>query len=281
MTRIRLLTVLALLAAPAFALAQESPRPPALTSTHELVLTDGSRIYGEVVSETAAEIHFRTTAGAVITAPRDRVAALKPVVGRVVRGEFRREDPNNTRLLFAPTGRSLRRGEVYLGVYEVSMPFVQVGITDRISFGGGTPLVFGFDESQRPFWITPKVQVFSGDRLHVAAGVFHGFSVSGDGLGIAYGVVTRDGDTGSVSLGAGMGYTSEGNRGGVFMVGADAPLRRNMKLITENYLWKSGGVGSLGVRFFGDNLSADLAVGIVFTDDGIFGAPVVNFVYHF
>lgn len=264
---------------PAF--AGQQAVSPAVKSTHELVLTDGSRMYGHVVSETATEVEFRLMSGALVTAARERIVILRPVLGRVIKGEFRREDPNNTRLLFAPTGRALPKGHAYLGVYEVSMPFVQVGLTDRISIGGGTPLIVGFDESHRPFWVTPKVQVLSRGGVHVAAGLFHGFNLDGDSLGVAYGVVTRDGESGSATVGAGIGYTSDGSRGGVVMAGADAPLRRNMKLVTENYLWNSGGIASAGVRFFGDNLSADLALGIVMTSDGAFGAPIVNFVYRF
>jgi hypothetical protein len=40
--------------------------------------------------------------------------------------------PTNTRLMFAPTARSLRRGEAHVGFYYV-LPFVQVGITNRLS----------------------------------------------------------------------------------------------------------------------------------------------------
>ena len=280
MTRnVQLLVLLWILFALPAGASGQSPAP--LTSAAELVLTDGSRLYGAIVSEGDDEVVFRTTSGALITAPRERIVTIRPVVGRLIKGDFRREDPNDTRLLFAPTGRALPRGQVYLGVYQVSMPFVQVGLTDRISFGGGTPLLFGFDESARPFWITPKVQILSRGGLHVATGVFHGFNVSGDGLGVAYAVVTMEGETGSATAGAGISYTSEGHRGAVAMLGADAPLRRNMKLVTENYLWNSGAIVSAGVRFFGDNLSADLALGVIFLSDGVFGAPVVNFVYRF
>jgi hypothetical protein len=270
-----------LLVFPTAVLAGQEPVSSIQLTAFELVLKDGSRLYGTTVSETPEELVFRTTSGAIIRTGQDRILSLRPVVGRIIGGEFRREDPNNTRLLFGPTGRALAKGQVYLGVYEVSMPFVQIGLTDRISVGGGTPLMFGFAGSERPFWVTPKVQLMSSGNVHVAAGLFHGFNVSGDGLGIAYAVVTRDGERGSGTAGIGMGYTSEGGRGAVAMAGADASLRRNMKLITENYLWNSGAVASLGVRFFGDNLSADLALGIVFLRDGVLGAPVVNFVYRF
>jgi hypothetical protein len=268
----------------ALAYAQQPPQrttAPFMKTVQELLLNDGSRLYGVVESEDDSEIVFRTTSGAVVRAPRDRIVSIRPVTGRIVKGEFRREDPNNTRLLFGPTGRTLRRGETYLGVYEFMMPFVQVGITDRISIGGGTPLVFAPGASNRPYWVTPKVSVFSRGGTHVSAGLFHALDFDNHGVGVAYGVMTRDLESGSFTIGAGMGYTSTGERGGVLMVSADGPVRRNMKVITENYVWRSAGVTSLGIRFFGDNLSADLALGVVFTDDGVFGAPVVNFVYRF
>ena len=248
----------------------------------ELVLTDGSRLYGTVLSRTGTEVVLKTAAGPVISAPRDRIVSLREVHGRIVRGEFRREDPNGTRLFFGPTGRSLERGQVYLGVFEFMMPFVQVGITNRISVGGGTPLIFGFgEESSRPFWVTPKVQLISSNGFTGAAGAFHGFSPEGETFGIAYGVVTKELRAGSVTGGAGMGYSSEDDRGAVAMIGADAPLRRNMKFITENYIWRSAVIASGGVRFFGDSLSADVGLGVVFTDGEAFAGPVVNFMYLF
>ncbi len=245
----------------------------------ELVLNDGSRVFGSVEYETNAEIVFTTTAGATIRAPRDKVVSIRRVSGRMVRGEFQRDDPNDTRLLFGPTGRALPKGQVYLGVYDVLMPFVQVGITDRISIGGGTPLVFNTEDWDRLYWITPKVQLLSRNGTHVAAGVFHGFD-SKDHAGIAYGVVTKDAGSGSVTAGAGLGYASESGNGGVAMFGAEARLRRNLTFVTENYVWKSAGIVSGGVRFFGEHLSADLAVGIVVVDSPV-AFPIVNFVYRF
>jgi hypothetical protein len=245
----------------------------------ELVLNDGSRVFGSVEYETNAEIVFKTTAGAAIRAPRDKVASIRRVSGRMVNGEFQRDDPNDTRLLFGPTGRALPKGQVYLGVYDVLMPFMQVGITDRISIGGGTPLIFNTEDWDRLYWITPKVQLLSRNGTHVAAGVFHGFD-SNDHAGIAYGVVTKDAGSGSVTAGAGIGYASESGNGGVAMFGAEAPLRRNLKFVTENYIWKSSGIVSGGVRFFGEHLSADLAVGIIMVDSPV-AFPIVNFVYRF
>ena len=66
------------------------------------------------------------------------------------------------------------------------------------------------------------------------------------------------------------------------MIGGERQFRRNMKLITENYLWKGGqGVVTGGVRFFGERLSADIGLAVPVGVDFFFAAPLVNFVYIF
>jgi len=252
--------------------------------THELRLHDGSRAYGRIVSETDDEVVFLTPSGVSITAHRDQIVALRRVDGVLKAGEFLPADPNNTRLFFGPTGRALPKGQVYLGVYEFFLPFVQVGVTDRFSIGGGTPLFFSFEEDglDRPYWVTPKLQVFNGTKAQISVGLFQGFG-GGATAGIAYGVATTGGAAGSFTAGAGMAYDDDGDRTAVVMLGADRQVRRNMKLVTESYIWGSGnGLISGGVRFFGERLSADLALATpVGGDFERFVFPMVNFVYLF
>ena len=285
MTRQILLTATLALAAPAAAVhACAAPFGPAeqQITLYELVLRDGSRLYGTIEREDSNEVVFRTQAGAIVAAQRSDIATLKEVIGSLAGGEFMPPDPNATRLFFAPTGRSLARGQTYLGVYEFLMPFVQIGVTDRISIGGGTPLVFGFDNDDRPFWITPKVQILKTSSTDVAVGVFQAFNAGGDGGGVAYAVSTSGTAMGSFTIGGGMAYGNSGGRSGVVMVGGERQVRRNLKLMSENYVWKDGnGVASAGVRFFGERLSADLALGFPIGSDEFFAFPIVNFVYVF
>lgn len=248
---------------------------------YELVLRDGSRIFGNIEREDDNDIVFRTQAGAAVSVKRSEIAVLRQVTGSVVNGEFMPPDPNATRLFFAPTGRSLPRGQVYLGVYEFLMPFVQVGVTDRFSIGGGTPLVFGIDDANRPFWITPKLNVLRTQSTDVSVGVFHLFTGDGDSAGVAYVVGTSGTARGSFTLGGGVAYGEEGKRSGIVMIGAERQVRRNLKVMTENYLWNEAGIVSAGVRFFGERLSADLALGVPLATDVAFVVPIVNFVYRF
>ena len=267
---------------PAAAQTLQTAQPPSgRTELHELVLRDGSRVFGTIESETATEVVFRTHAGATVTARRQDIVSLRLVKGRIEQGEFLRTDMHRSRLFFAPTGRSLDKGQVSVGVFEFLAPFVQVGVTDRFSVGGGTPLVFGFDDDFRPFWVTPKFQVYNSEKFQGAVGVLHIFNTSGDSGGIAYGVGTFGDSDNALTVGAGMAYADD-DRGGVVMVGGEGRVRNNLKLITENYLWKDGnGIISGGVRFLGERLSADLALAIPIGFDDFVAFPVVNFVYVF
>ena len=133
-------------------------------STQEIRLRDGTSAIGRVDAVDGQRVTFRTLAGATLTIDAADIVSLATVEGRASGTEFWKDDPNPTRLFFGPTGRQLKRGDVYLGVYDIFIPFVQVGVTDRFSIGGGTPLVFG-GGGDRPFWLTPKFTVIARPRM--------------------------------------------------------------------------------------------------------------------
>jgi hypothetical protein len=255
---------------------------PAADQTQELRLRDGSRLYGRVVTIEADHISFRTVAGAEVRVARSEILWLAVAEGRLVKGEFLPADSNATRLFFGPTARSLRRGQAYVGVYELLLPTVQVGLTDRFSIGGGTLPLFGFEDG-RLAWITPKVQLYSGDRAAVAAGVIHFFVSGEDDVGIAFAATTFGPSDAAVTTGAGCAYATgdEGGCSAVVMVGGERRLSRRVKFISENYLWKGSGLLSGGFRFLGDRLSADVGLVIPLGTDEFVAVPIVNFVWMF
>lgn len=255
----------------------------------ELTLDDGSSIIGRVVSVGDGRFVFRTASGTEMTVDISTVRSLKPVTGRVVNGERWREDPNPTRLFFAPTGRSLKKGEAYFGVYEALLPFVQVGITDRLSIGAGTPLLFG--DFERPYWFTPKFQVLQHGSTSASVGVMH-FLNAGDNanIGVAYGVVTSGSADTAISIGAGYAYSrwrhDAGRDGddagsGVLMLGGEHRVTKRMKLVTENYVFNGGGFASGGIRLFGEKLSADFGMMYPLFDGSNILIPMVNIVRKF
>jgi hypothetical protein len=198
--------------------------------------------------------------------------------------QFQGPDPNPTRLFFGPTGRSIRKGEGYVGVYELFLPFVQVGITDRLSIGGGTPLVFG-QSGDRPFWITPKFQLQEGPRISTSVGALHFLNIDDIDLGIAYVASTIGTTDNAVTVGVGWAYvnTNDNDEGAmVAMFGGERRVGRRVKLLTENYVFTGGGILSGGVRFLGESLSADLGLfAPINGGDGLVALPIANFVWKF
>lgn len=271
------------LAAPPQTAALEIVVPPP-GETQEIVLDDGTRAVGRVEHLAGDRVTFRTTSGAVLEVNRSQVAEIVAVTGRVIDGTYWPTDPNPTRLLFAPTARSLKRGEAYLGVYEVYMPFVQVGVTDRLSVGGGALPFIGNDVAP-PFWLTPKVQVVAGGRIEAAVGLLHIVNPGAGNVGIAYGVMTSGSDDDAVTIGAGYAYArGDDHRGGapVVMIGGERRVSRRVKLMTENYVFGGdGGLVSGGVRFLGDRLSVDCGLAAPLGVGFFVVFPVVNFVWTF
>lgn len=271
-----------LLATPELTAAQVVPPSieiPVDGVTQELQLKDGTRLIGRVESIIDGQFTFRTTSGLELKLEMASVQSIRPFTGRLVNGELWESDPNTTRLFFAPTGRSLKRGEAYFGVYEVFMPFVQVGVTDRLSIGGGTPLIFFGDDGdvERLYWLTPKLQILEAGRTSASIGVIHFFNFNDDGgAGIAYGVVTHGSDDAAFTIGAGYAYhdhqtrdpyvaypyhQEEDRRGSpVVMIGGERRASKRVKIVSENYVFDGGGIASAGVRFFGEKLSADFGL---------------------
>ncbi len=251
--------------------------------TDELMLRDGTRAYGRVEHSDRGLVTFMTTAGATIEVQAAEIVSVHAVNGRVVAGEFRRVDPNPTRLFFGPTGRSLKRGSGYFGVYEILLPFVQVGLTDRISFGAGTPLIFG-DGSAHPLWITPKAQLYAGESVQASVGVMHFLNVGDGNFGVAYVVGTKGTTDSAVTGGVGYAYDrSYDNKNGaaVVMVGAEHRVTRGMKILSENYIFNGGGILTGGVRWMGERFAADLALVVPIDGETAIAFPLVNIVYSF
>lgn len=277
-----LLLLLGLPAAAPMAFAQEAAVTAGDPRIYEVRTKDGVRYYGYLQVDTPERVVIRTPGGAIIELARADIASMTEAAGTLVGQDYRPADPNPTRLFFGPTGRSLKKGESYFGVYELFMPFVQVGVTDRLSLGGGTPLFIGGGE--HPFWFTPKFQVYESARASVALGALHFLNVGDGSFGIAYAAGTFGSRDDALTVGLGWAYEvyGEENTGeAVIMVGGERRLSRRLKLITENYFVGGDAVISGGVRFLGESLSADIGLISPLFDDDFFAFPMVNFVWKF
>lgn len=275
-----LVIVIAAGASPAHAQAKRvvDIRVPDAGVVQRLTISDGSQVYGQVEAIEDDSIVFRTIAGASLTVDNEQIAELRIVEGRIVNGEFRLKDPHGSRLFFGPTARTLGRGDGYFALHQLTVPVVQVGVTNRVSIGAGTPLVFfGGDH---PFVITPKAQVLARKNVQAAAGLIHVAGIDGHGAGIAYGVATVGSLDNAATLGVAYAY-ADGGRSPVFLVGAELRESRRVKWFTENWIWGGAdGFLSGGVRIMGDRFSADLGI-VAPLESGPYLFPLVSFTWGF
>lgn len=267
---------------PAAAQAQAPADVPAPGDTiYEVRLGDGSVIYARVVELDEERVVFETASGARLDVERTGIEGIRPARGQTVDGEFRTEDPGATRLFFTSTGRSLERGESYLGTYVVVLPFAAVGITDRFTIVGGAPVLFGELE---PFYLGPKLQILRRPEAQASIGTL-AFFFDDEVVGVAYGVATFGGTERALS--AGIGYFYSGDEvlhEPAFMLGGESRVSRRIKLLTENYVLPDavGVVLSGGIRVIGDRFNTEVGVmGAIADGDGGCCVPLINFSYSF
>src|SRR5712671_256405 len=247
-----------------------------------VTLTDGSTIFGRIVTVNADTVSFQTGAGTMqlsVKAIRD----VRQISTEDVReGDYWFPNPNSTRLFFAPTGQQLKQGEGYVSDYELLFPGVAFGVTDNISIGGGISL-FPASLSDQVYYVTPKIGFSLSDEVHLAAGVLFAGTNGGTG-GITYGVGTFGDANASVTLGGGYGFAGGKIQSKpVAMLGGEYRVARRLGIVTENYLLPvsdNNVLYSFGLRFMGEKLTTDLALANV-SGSNIIGIPYVDFVFRF
>ena len=285
MHRLALLSFLAL----SLATASTDAQTPARDSqpSHILRTRQGSTLMGRVVAASPDTVRFETNGG-VLAIPTGNIAELKAIQANQWHdGEYWFADPHKTRLFFAPTGRMLAPHEGYYSNTYLILNTVNAGVTDRISLGGSVTLIP--DASSQIAWFTPKVGLLASDNLNVAVGGLFGYVGFADAdersFGILYGVSTFGGADASLTTGLGWGYAGgKLSTSPAALLGGNVRVSRRAALITENYLFPTdGGHGLLGygVRFFGEQLSVDLAF-FNSPENMVFpGIPFVSFAVKF
>ena len=247
-----------------------------------VTLTDGSTIFGRIVTVSPDTVSFQTGAGTMQLSAK-AIRDIRQISAEDVReGDYWFPNPNSTRLFFAPTGQQLKQGEGYFSDYELFFPGVAIGVTDNISIGGGISL-FPASASDQIYYVTPKIGFSPSDKVHLAGGVLFAGTNGGTG-GIYYGVGTFGDGNGSVTIGGGYGFAGGKIQSKpVGMLGAEYRIARRLAVVTENYLLPvadNNVLYSFGFRFMGEKLTTDLALANV-SGSEIIGVPYVDFVFRF
>ena len=255
-------------AAPCGARAQVPLRVLDDTTRVQVVrLIDGTVVVGRVVAVRPDSAVIRTQAGQ-LTIARSSVRSVRERSAKSMRGgEYWPEDPNATRLFFASTGHTLKRGEGYFCDIWVFLLCLTGGLTDRITLGGGMSIVPGIDIAENVFYLTPKIGLYASENVNIAVGSFTGWSgaVTDDAtsFGILYGVSTFGSEDRNFSAGLGYAYYNDEVANSPLVLGGfKLRLSRGTAFISENYILPEaeGGLISFGLRFFGERIAGDVGL---------------------
>ncbi|MEM6337537.1 MAG: hypothetical protein AAF752_13285, partial [Bacteroidota bacterium] len=248
---------------------------------------DGTVYQGQTIAEDDDSLTLRLADGTEVRLSKSNIASQGEA------GRFVRRDPNVSRLLFAPTGRPVPSGQVYLADYMLFFPFVGVGIGDALTLAGGISLLPG--ASSQLVYVAPKLTVFQRPNQSIAVG-FIGATSTQDAFdddfdygGLLYAVSTFGSEERSVTAGVGFAFSeSEIGNTPILYVGGDVQVADNVKLVTENYFAVTESSSPLvtgGVRFFGEKLATDLALvtspAFISSGGGFPAFPWLSFVYNF
>lgn len=260
------------LAIPAFAQESEEARSDRSVEFVELLLDDGSKLIGTVLSETADELVFRTASGTEIRIDPTTIRRRRTVEGRIHDGSFEPFDPTLSRTLFAPTARAIPRGSGYVVLHELFFLSGGWGMGGGMTLSGGMSLIPGAGEQL--IWFAPKLTVVERDGLSVSGGLLAGtITGSADAGGILYGVSSFGSRAKSGSVGVGFLFGGgEVDDTPIILVSGEWAMGDRTSLISENYAIPteaSGALVSLGIRFRSSRMTLDFA-GI--THSSIFGA---------
>ena len=290
LTALLLLSMVHLSTEELYAQAQSMPSDSLLS----ISLKDGTTLKGRIVQEDETSITVVTIGGLEVKAPKSSVISIEPIRGRVLEGVFYRFDPNYSRLMFAPTGRMLRKGEGYFSDYYVLFPGISYGFTDQISIMVGVSIVPGLGLTEQLRYVAPRIGIQTSDEFAVSAGVLY-VSFGGEfSAGIAFAVGSVGQQDKSFTAGMGLGYIKEEDEAFEFaerpilMLGGNVRLSDSVALVSENWFITGEGFDlgnqplGIAIRFFGDRIAAD--VGLILIGEILkegFPIPWLSLVYNF
>ena len=256
---------LLLLLAPAIAAAQQARPdsvPPVDTVVVVVRMRDRTEFTGKVTARDDSTLTLASPSGALTVIPIRLVLDWRRSSSDFTNGRLRTEDPDQSRLVLGPTGRTLPKGSVFFTDYLFFFPMLGFGVSDHLTISGGVSLLPGA-ESQ-VVYVAPKIGIVRTPTASIAIGGLYAQLPEGNGNA---GDVYVSGTFGSVdhSLTLSVGYPfANGDRSSEpgFLVGGETRMGRDQKLILE--IWRLPGVTEtpivVGLRGFGRKVSVDFGM---------------------
>ncbi|TVQ65559.1 MAG: hypothetical protein EA360_08925 [Balneolaceae bacterium] len=259
-----------------------------------IILEDDSRFAGEVLSVGNNELEIRTEAGRVFI-DLDRIRSIREAdLSRKDTLWF--EDPNRSRLFFAPTAVPLEKGRGYYQNIYIFFNNAAYAVTDQVALTAGFSLFPFLSLNDQLFYFSGKYGREVSSNHYLAAGLGIGGADSfRSHLLTGYAIYTRTFSRAGLSGGGLLFRTHSGNVDFALNTGGHYRVRERISLVTENYFYTERHLGSTvvssyGIRFMGQRISADLAFIRPLYEGGSddlfdlswgLGIPYIDFVFSF
>lgn len=280
------------------------------TQVVRLELKDGSVLFGQVVEAGQAGLKLRFAHGELLWIPQNQITRQE-IIQQSATGKLFELDPNQTRLLFAPTARAVPKGDAYIANYYLFLNFVGYGVSDRFTMAGGFSMFPGAGIGNQAYYIAPKYTLIQEEKQQLGLGLWAG----GAGLqesskvvgGIPYLNYTRGSAQKSLTLALGLPvykktvYSYDPDRltptetrkwkaaeGVITVLGGERQLGRRTKWVTEAWLIWGKDVPRFpentflasALRYYNQSFALDFGFLFLGPSDDFVGIPYLDVVYH-
>ncbi len=139
------------------------------SSTVVITLKNNTYFTGHIEHQDSMTVTFITTDKIEMVIPSNQIESIRSKVSKSTGELYAYDDPNDTRLFFAPTSRTLKHGTGYIADYWIFFPFVAVGISDMFILSGGITIMPGAEHQL--FYLAPKISLYQSELFGIAGGV--------------------------------------------------------------------------------------------------------------
>ncbi len=215
---------------------------------------------------------------------------------------------NPTRYFVSPSAFNLKKGQGYYQNVYVDLSFVNYGVTNWLSLGGGVELIGSLISTVHgefpPLYVfTPKIGIEVGKNWHIGAGfmggIYGGGYIGSDGrgsatrvIGLAFGNATYGSPDYNITFGAGFPISTETGEfiSPVLMLSGTYRISRKISLISENLIMSSdqidldvGSIFGYGIRVNAEAMSIDIGFynNRLIAQTLIIGVPYIDFTIRF
>lgn len=243
-----------------FSLGQTEPPKD---STVFIEMKDGQEFRGVIVLEDETSITLKTANGTLIL---DK-SQIKERKFDDYTGDFRFPNSHQTRYFFGPSGKPIKKGEGYYQNLLLVGNFMNYGVTNHFSIGGGFEFISTM--SGYPVWfITPKFGWNLTENWSIGTGIMIGGMRTEGAFGLPYAALTYGDNDDNITLG--IGGATDFKRSAetvlqspLIMISGTKRVSNGIALLSENYILTNSDISFFsidGIRILSEKNAFDLGV---------------------